>query len=448
MKRLDVNTLFTPRRRESGFTIVELMVGMLIGLISIVVMFQVFAVSEGQRRTTTGAGDAQQNGVTSLYLMERDARLSGYGLNFFHLLGCQVNGFWTPSVQPITFTLAPAVITNGAAGTAPDKITFAYGDADTFSFPAALANPTSAAASGFIRIKDDRFPFKPGDLFVIGEVPQPAPASQTLKPCSLFQVTALPGLAGQPAGPNEQINFSGANFVDDNLVNRAANYVPPTANASTQVAPNNVYYSAWIPKTGTTSFGGRAINLGGQPTVMEYSIVNNQLVARNILLPAQPAVPISDGIVQLQAQYGMSNHDVAGGATPGTCVLLSSTLSPCVISPTATNAPTLNLTNLNNDQWADAFPPATVLTAFDWRRIIAVRFIIVARSGQREKVNPTSGVCDTTVVAPVWSANGMSIDLTADPDWQCYRYRTFEAVVPIRNFMWFPDPTGTSVPSA
>ena len=43
MKRLDVNTLPTPRRRESGFTIVELMVGMLIGLISIVVMFQVHA---------------------------------------------------------------------------------------------------------------------------------------------------------------------------------------------------------------------------------------------------------------------------------------------------------------------------------------------------------------------------------------------------------------------
>jgi type IV pilus assembly protein PilW len=43
---------------------------------------------------------------------------------------------------------------------------------------------------------------------------------------------------------------------------------------------------------------------------------------------------------------------------------------------------------------------------------------------------------------PVWSVNNQTIDLSADPDWKCYRYRTFEAVVPIRNLMWFPDPNG------
>ena len=50
-------------RLSRGFTLVELMVGVLIGLIGTVVIFQVFAVSEGQKRTTTGGSDAQQNGV-------------------------------------------------------------------------------------------------------------------------------------------------------------------------------------------------------------------------------------------------------------------------------------------------------------------------------------------------------------------------------------------------
>ena len=72
MTRPDVKSQRTPMSRESGFTIVELMVGMLIGLISIVVMFQIFAVSEGQRRTTSGAGDAQQNGVTEDIVRKMD----------------------------------------------------------------------------------------------------------------------------------------------------------------------------------------------------------------------------------------------------------------------------------------------------------------------------------------------------------------------------------------
>jgi type IV pilus assembly protein PilW len=428
-------------RRESGFTIVELMVGMLIGLISIVVMFQVFAVSEGQRRTTVGAGDAQQNGVTSLYLMERDARMAGYGINYFRLLGCDVNGFWSPSASKIKFTLAPVVIQNGASGTAPDKITFVYGDTDTYTFPSVLSNDTTGAGAdaGAIVIRDDRFPYKAGGLFIVGEIPDPKgavpPYPNGMKPCSMFQVTKL--------DPNEkrQILITGAGYVDDTLVGRPANYVPPTAVVTTQLAPNDVYYKKWS-KLG--SWGGRVLNLGREPSVIEYSIVNNQLVSRNLLLPDQPATPISDGIVQLQAQYGYSGTDATGA---GPCLPAPTVIVPCRIGPAAASVPQLDLT-VAVDQWGDDFKPAVLPTTSQWRQIIAMRFIVVARSGQREKVNPATGACDTTKTMPVWSVNSKTIDLSADPDWRCYRYRTFETVVPIRNFMWFPDPNGTSEPPA
>jgi type IV pilus assembly protein PilW len=419
-----VKTLHIPMRRESGFTIVELMVGMLIGLISIVVMFQVFAVSEGQRRTTAGAGDAQQNGVTSLYLMERDARISGYGISYFRMLGCTVNGYWNPSASKIRFTLAPVVILNGASGTAPDKVTFVYGDTDTFTFPSILSNDTTGAGpdAGAVVIRDDRFPYKAGNLFIVGEIP-PAPAVSLVKPCSMFQVTQL------SATEKQQIQFAGAGFVDDTGVGRTASYVPPTAMVSTQVAPNDVLYVKWNKQAST---GGRVINLGRAPSVMEYSIVNNQLVTRNLLLPDEPPTPISDGIVQMQAQYGYS----------GTCASAPITIVPCTIGPSAASVPQLSLGAV--DQWGDDFAPAVVPTPPQWRQIIAVRFVLVARSAQREKVNPATGACDTTLNMPVWSVNGKTIDLSADPDWRCYRYKTFEAVVPIRNFMWFPDPNGTS----
>lgn len=46
--------------RHAGFSLVELMVAVVIGLIGTLVMFQVFAVSEGQKRTTASGGDGQQ----------------------------------------------------------------------------------------------------------------------------------------------------------------------------------------------------------------------------------------------------------------------------------------------------------------------------------------------------------------------------------------------------
>ncbi len=425
--RPDVKSQRTPMSRESGFTIVELMVGMLIGLISIVVMFQIFAVSEGQRRTTTGAGDAQQNGVTSLYLMERDARMSGYGLNFYRLLGCTVNAYWAPTAQAFSFNLAPATIVNGAGGLAPDTVTFVYADTDTFAFPSVMSTPGTVGTTGWVRIKDERFTFKPGNLFVMGNAPVAGAAIAS--PCSLFQVSTL------DAAVSKQINFNGLTYVDEGGSTRAANYTPPTASAGTQVPPNNVTYPAW---SNTNKLGGRIYNLGAQPTVMQYSLVNNQLVAKNLLLPAEPATPIADGIVQFQVQYGIS-----GAPTPTTgCQAAPSTIVPCYISPTAANLPVGSWTV---DNWADSLPTgAGAPLPQNWRQIIAVRFVLIARSGQQEKVNPASGVCDTTPYAPTWSVNNQSLDLSADPKWQCYRYRKFEAVVPIRNLLWYPDPNGTN----
>ena len=408
-------------RPQSGFTIVELMVGMLIGLISIVVMFQVFAVSEGQRRTTVGAGDAQQNGVTSLYLLERDARLAGYGVNFFRLFGCSVNGFWSPSSKNINFTLAPAVIVNGATSIDSDKVTFLYAGTDTVTFPSVLSNATSSSAAGYLSIRDDRFPYKPGDLFIVGEVPAPLPASQVMKPCSMFQVTTLDAVNTQ------RIVFNGAAYVDDTGANRLAQYVPPSAASSTAMPPNNVFYQPW---TKTTASGGRVMNLGSAPTLMQYSIVGNQLVATDLLHPDDAPVAISDGIVQFQAQYGFSANCQSTPAIP----------VPCYVSPTASVVTGINL-GLTTDQWGDSIIGAP--TPNDWRKIIAVRFIIVARSGQLEKVNPATGVCNATTAFPVWSVNSQPIDISADPNWKCYRYKTFEAVVPIRNLLWYPDPNGT-----
>jgi type IV pilus assembly protein PilW len=47
----------------AGFSLVEIMVGLAIGMLAVIVILQVFALSEGRKRTTTSGGDAQSNGA-------------------------------------------------------------------------------------------------------------------------------------------------------------------------------------------------------------------------------------------------------------------------------------------------------------------------------------------------------------------------------------------------
>src|SRR6185503_19844966 len=79
--------------RQAGMSMVELMVAMAIALIGTIIIFQVFEVSEGIRRTTTSGGDAQQNGQIGLYAMEADLRNAGMGFNDTQYAGCNASAY-------------------------------------------------------------------------------------------------------------------------------------------------------------------------------------------------------------------------------------------------------------------------------------------------------------------------------------------------------------------
>ena len=396
-------------RSSRGFTLVELMVGVMIGLIGTVVIFQVFAVSEGQKRTTTGGSDAQQNGVFGLFQIERDIRMAGYGINNMQLLGCKINGWFMGTNQPIAFKLVPVEIMNGAAG-APDEIRLAFGDSDLFMAPAHMKAdmPTSSAAYKV----DNRFGFTPGDLVV---------AAQDGKDCTLAQATEIPGV-----GASDDVIHNSGNYKNSEGVNVPADYNRPSG----LPAPNDVRYEEWNPATGT---GGRLYNLGAAPTVVSYAIRNQRLVAINSLTPGDPGATfeLADGVVQLQAQYGYDGNQDGN------------------VASTAPSKVDVDIAS-DTDQWADSMPAAA--TGTHWARIIAVRLVVTARSMTPEKRDPGTGLCTATVNDPRWIAlapstipPGIVLDVRttfADPtEWQCYRYRTFEVVVPIRNMVWFPKET-------
>ena len=83
-----------------------------------------------------------------------------------------------------------------------------------------------------------------------------------------------------------------------------------------------------------------------------------------------------------------------------------------------------------------------------WRTLSAIRVVIVARNSQKERPN-SAGTCDATPTANknkpdniTWLSQGIAgaeLDLsTGGADWQCYRYKLFQTVVPIRNIVWRP----------
>lgn len=390
-------------RSSRGFTLVELMVGVLIGLIGTIVIFQVFAVSESQKRTTAGSSDAQQNGVFSLFQIERDVRMAGYGINHMPLLGCKINGWYEPGGTGFEFKLVPVEIINGAAG-APDIIRLAYGDTDLFMAPAKLTQTMPSPAA--VYKVDNRFGFEPGDLIV---------AAEAGRDCTLAQTTDTPGTPGN----SDNVIHNSGNYKNEEGANVPADYNRPGG----LPPPNDIAYNAWNPATGT---GGRLYNLGKAPTVVSYRIVNNQLVSRNELTPGIVGqdFALADGVVQLQAQYaydGNSDGQVASTAVVNDNVVLGGT-----------------------DQWANNMPAGA--TGVDWAKVIAIRLVVTARSITPERPNPASGVCETTTTLAKWVAaappSGVDLDIKQwDPaNWSCFRYRTFEVMVPLRNMVWFPQP--------
>lgn len=363
------------RKPALGFGIVEMMVSIVIALISSLVIFETFSVSEGIKRTSTSGGDAQQNGAVSLYLMEREARMAGYGINNDALLGCTVRYYDKQgSGVMTTLQLAPVLITPGATAKDPDTITMIFGDSDLFATPARLIQAMPTPADAFK--VDNRFGYIPGSLVL---------AAEAGKDCTLAEVTSVPTAAGQT----------------DSVLHATGSYLDDAGNTAT--ARYNMAGGLGVTYTNQA----KLYNLGKSPTRNQYRVVNNQLVSEHLFGTLSSDVA-ADQIVHLKAQYGKDD-----GVNNGTVS---------------------NSVYAADDGLVDGYTTTAPATAVDWKRVKAIRIAVVARSGQREKPSVSGGPCDTTAASPTWA--GGAIDVSADADWQCYRYRVFETVVPLRNLLW------------
>ena len=165
------------RGGEAGFSLVEIMVGIVIGMLAIIVMLQTFSLFEERKRTTTGGSDAANEGVTAMYALQRDIRQAGYGIAAVDVLGCQVTvSGVSMALAPVTINPPTAVIPRTGVDANTDTLLIVYGNSEGQPQGRSdlTALPLSNAANYQLQLGS------PCTLFAPPNVAPPLPTSGTL----------------------------------------------------------------------------------------------------------------------------------------------------------------------------------------------------------------------------------------------------------------------------
>ncbi|MDN3575789.1 PilW family protein [Chitinimonas viridis] len=411
---------FPRRHMQSGISLVEIMVGMVVALITTVAIMETYRGYEGQRRTTGASSESQTSGQFAQYQLDRDLRMAGYGLtNVRAGVGCNFGAAYAASLGPTgIFPVPPAA----PAGLNAPVI-----------LPVLIADG-GAAADG-IRVMratgGNAIPFN-------GVVPPLAPTT--------FNVTAARSNVAFMVNRGDlalQINtIAGTcqlgqvtNDPDNNNLTQIA-FTPGGATCSRNACPSSTFNQL------TALVGATELAHLGTLSVQSYTVRNNAMNATNGVLGASydgvgalrataPAIAtmagqaevlrLADQVIDLQAQYGVDT------------------------------VPADVVTDISNWVEPTGVYAAAALTPIQARMIRGVRFAIVSRNNLRER--PTDGVnCDATPpavqaasVRAITFPNGPAINVdmargslpTDGPnEWRCYRYQVFTGVVPLRNMIW------------
>ena len=360
---------------QRGFSLVEMMVGMTVGMIVLLAALLNYSSFEKQKRTTANISDAQINGLIAIHALQSETRMAGLGLSTPAGLACsQMN--WYYNGQTGTSPIAPVIITDGGVSNS-DSITFTYSDSPNAGSPSMLTSnaPNSDALITVKSVNSTSFLIN-HDIMLLAS---PSSRLGATIPCTRIA------------------------FVDKTI-----NTPPP----GTLALLNPPLGQNIFPVGGYNGYADYSLNMGNF-VQRKYSVLNGNLLMTDMSIPGNPLQQLSSGIVSIRAQYGLSPLNVTPGtpAAPISC-WTSATGGGCQPS---------------SGDWAHP-------DSADISRIKAVRMAVISRSALMEK--PGKNGCQTTATAPITWPGGPQIDLSADPNWQCYRYRVYQTITAMRNVIW------------
>lgn len=371
-------------RRSLGLSLVEILVGVAIGLIGIVAIFQAVAVWSKHTQTTSSGGDAQVAGTLALFNIERDLKQAGHGFAKAGtpVLGCNVAAIDNTPLRNFAFGLRPVDIAASAGG-APDTISILYGDS---SFYGAEGSFTDATAT--TKKLRRRAGFKMGDLAVVAVNPG---ASAATADCQLVEIN------------NDAL-------ADGYTVEHSATAYTSYYAASSPAAPPR-FNGASAPVV--TS--GTIYNLGPQPRLDVWSIQSNRILARTDLIHATTTMQVADGVINLKAEYGIDS-DGDGFVAPGEWTAVAPADWRRLLAIRVAVLVRSRQYERNGDTSASGVRAVTPTAANPFYFGDATRkFLMTNVDGNADSFD----------------------DVTADPNnWRYYRYRVYERVIPLRNMLW------------
>ena len=356
---------------SGGFSLIELMVGVLIGMIGVVVIFQMLDMSEKRKRTTGDGADAQISGTMALFSLERDLRQAGFGFGAAansstgNLLGCSVAIYDSNNPTPAFSQTLSAVVINDGSNGAPDTLTVWWGN--PVRQPAAVPFTQSTDTTKITAVRNG---IEKGELLIAANG----------SGCHLLEVTDNSNVDGSTV--NHDVGIA---YTDINDLARTARYNKPGG-------------------PGMTFTQGYLFNLGLTPKINLWQISSTQLTRIDLLhYSSGSSEAVADGIIDLQAEYGIDSD--------GNGVIADS-------------------------EWTATSPSTTA----GWNLIRAVRIAVLARSKNYEKdftaSNPIRGAGTSFVMSNLDGSAGTIVPADPTLDWRKYRYRVYESIIPFRNILW------------
>lgn len=421
-----------PRLRESGVTLIELMVALLIGMILSLAMFVVMNTAEGRKRTTTSTSDANQAGNYAMLLLDQWVRNAGNGFtkSASYSFGCTLKAYYggsqiLPTVSNAAlpspfgrvnagtvgaFRLAPVLIlpnqtTPGVSGHASDVLVVMGGAAGTGGVPIAFSGfPTATQFTA-----SNNTAFAANDLVLLAQK-DPA-ATGNSADCIVEQVASTFAATASPIA------------VDGNY-HSTANGLGSFSDGSSSMVLGNV------AKGRPPQF--LVIGVGDNNTLFSYDLLNTAGDA------TRAALARADGVFELHALYGIDKNcdgkissDEWVSPTDSTysvSALMSGSMQEEINRPVDAAARKLACTKLT--------------TANDYlQKILAVRVGLILRTSLPEKVVVSTQ--DIKLFADLGTDLTYTRALKTDAQdstrlEQHYRYRTADLTIPLRNPLMLP----------
>ena len=374
-------------RHARGFSLVEILVGVAIGIVGMLVIFRTVAVWDTHTRTTISGSDAQGAGNLAMFNVERDIKQGGLGFTGIGpvaaappaALGCNVaatdalNGPFTFNLVPVQIVLKPG---------APDEIRVLYGNSSFF-----VSEEKFTASTNASKKLERRNGFKQGDLAIAADAAG----------CALLQVT------------------------DD---------TDPDGKTILHAAGAARFNAAGGPAF--ASGLGTIYSLGPAPSRNSWKVdVDRARLTSTDLFVGPAALEVAQGVVSMKALYGMDTNadrvvDKWTNVSPATPAQWGQVLSIKVGLLVRSRQ-----FERTADQSASGVPQPVTPTAPIWSGTADA-----AAAGVVSKFEMTNidGKLDS------YGAN--------DPNpnnWRYYRYRVYEKVIPLRNVIWGTSPGSTTI---